>query len=213
MTSRRCSARRSRPRRRPSRRRPACWRSCARPASSTRAARACTACSRGRVRISPAGRRAGATGRRATPKPITSSHPRGHADEGYGYETMFLLRARGATSRPRRRRDPRSPSRRSGIGARRRRRAGDQGPRTTSVRDVVIGYGSRIGDLSRITVENLDSQAHDVRETAGGGSSPAPSCPLRPRRASPVPAPAVAPEVDHNGRVRRPTYRAFPSSR
>ena len=31
--------------------------------------------------------------------------------------------------------------------------------------DLVIGYGLSLGDLSRITVENLDNQAQDVRET------------------------------------------------
>ena len=31
--------------------------------------------------------------------------------------------------------------------------------------DQVIGYGLSLGDLSRITVENLDNQAQDVRET------------------------------------------------
>ena len=31
--------------------------------------------------------------------------------------------------------------------------------------DAVIAYGLTIGTLSRITIENLDSQAHDVRET------------------------------------------------
>ena len=31
--------------------------------------------------------------------------------------------------------------------------------------DLVIGYGLTLGDMSRITVENLDNQAKDVRET------------------------------------------------
>ena len=31
--------------------------------------------------------------------------------------------------------------------------------------DLVIGYGLEIGSLSRISVENLDNQARDVRET------------------------------------------------
>jgi dihydroxyacetone kinase-like predicted kinase len=44
--------------------------------------------------------------------------------------------------------------------------------------DVVISYGLTLGMLSRITVENLDSQAHDVREAkatafvAGQGGGP-----------------------------------------
>ena len=44
--------------------------------------------------------------------------------------------------------------------------------------DAVIAYGLSIGTLSRITIENLDSQAHDVRETKAaafvGGAGPTP---------------------------------------
>ena len=85
-----------------------------------------------------------------------------HADEGFGYETMFLLTAgqhaldldaiRNALE---------------GIGES-VLVAGD--PRTIKVHvhnerpDAVIAYGLSLGSLSRISVENLDNQARDVRE-------------------------------------------------
>jgi dihydroxyacetone kinase-like predicted kinase len=40
--------------------------------------------------------------------------------------------------------------------------------------DLVIGYGLSLGDLSRITVENLDNQARDVRETRAAEFTGAP---------------------------------------
>jgi hypothetical protein len=87
-----------------------------------------------------------------------------HADEGFGYETMFLLQADG--------------SRLLDVDAIRNHLesigesvlvAGD--PRALKVHvhnerpDLVIGYGLGLGSLSRISVENLDNQARDVRET------------------------------------------------
>jgi DAK2 domain fusion protein YloV len=101
-------------------------------------------------------------GRRAAgPKPSTLV---AHADEGFGYETMFLLRARG--------REPLD------VDAIRDHLesiggsvlvAGDARALKVHVHnerpDLVIGYGLGLGDLSRITVENLDNQAQDVRET------------------------------------------------
>lgn len=108
---------------------------------------------------SPAGaaRRPAATG----PKPSTLV---AHADEGFGYETMFLLRASGH--------DPLD------VDAIRDHLesigesvlvAGDGRALKVHVHnerpDLVIGYGLTRGDLSRITVENLDNQARDVRET------------------------------------------------
>jgi hypothetical protein len=86
-----------------------------------------------------------------------------HADEGFGYETMFLLQAEG--------------SRLLDVDAIRNHLesigesvlvAGD--PRALKVHvhnerpDLVIGYGLGLGSLSRISVENLDNQARDVRE-------------------------------------------------
>ena len=87
-----------------------------------------------------------------------------HADEGFGYETMFLLHAgdgrmldvdgiRGHLE---------SISESVLV-------AGD--PRALKVHvhnerpDEVLAYGLSLGSLSRISVENLDNQARDVRET------------------------------------------------
>ncbi len=100
-----------------------------------------------------------------------------HADAGFGYETMYLLQGR-----------PGSPL---DVDAIRRRLeaigdsvlvAGD----ATAVKihvhgerpDEAIGYGLSLGTLSRISVENLDSQARDVRESraaafAGGDGADA----------------------------------------
>jgi dihydroxyacetone kinase-like predicted kinase len=44
--------------------------------------------------------------------------------------------------------------------------------------DLVVGYGLTVGGLSRISIENLDNQARDIRETraaafAGDGAAPA----------------------------------------
>ena len=91
-----------------------------------------------------------------------------HADEAYGYETMFMLQAR--------------PGERLDLDAIRRGLeslgesvlvAGD--PRTVKVHvhserpDQVIAFGLERGMLGRITVENLDHQARDVREAHAGG--------------------------------------------
>ena len=87
-----------------------------------------------------------------------------HADEGFGYETMFLVQAAGTAQLD--------------LDAVRRHLetigesvlvAGD--PRALKVHvhsehpDEVIGYGLTLGALSRISVENLDNQARDIRET------------------------------------------------
>ncbi len=87
-----------------------------------------------------------------------------HADEGFGYETMFLLRAEG--------------HRGLDVDAIRDHLesigesvlvAGDARALKVHVHnerpDLVIGYGLTLGNMSRITVENLDNQAKDVRET------------------------------------------------
>ncbi|MDH4143480.1 MAG: DAK2 domain-containing protein [Chloroflexota bacterium] len=87
-----------------------------------------------------------------------------HADEGFGYETMFLLRAAGhepldvdAV------RDHLESIGESVLVA------GDARALKVHVHnerpDLVIGYGLTVGSLSRITVENLDNQAKDVRES------------------------------------------------
>ncbi len=87
-----------------------------------------------------------------------------HADEGFGYETMYLLQA--------------LPGERLDVDALRDRLqsmgesvlvAGDARAVKVHVHndrpDQVIGYGLGVGSLSRISVENLDNQARDVRET------------------------------------------------
>jgi DAK2 domain fusion protein YloV len=87
-----------------------------------------------------------------------------HADEGFGYETMFLLRASG--HRPLDVDAIRDHLESIGESV---LVAGDSRALKVHVHnerpDVVIGYGLSLGDLSRITVENLDNQARDVRET------------------------------------------------
>ncbi len=87
-----------------------------------------------------------------------------HADEGFGYETMFLLQPAGTG--------------RLDVDAIRDHLesigdsvlvAGDARAVKIHVHnerpDLVIGYGLSVGSLSRISVENLDNQARDVRET------------------------------------------------
>jgi dihydroxyacetone kinase-like predicted kinase len=101
----------------------------------------------------PAGTRAG-----ARPSTLVA-----HADEGFGYETMFLLQP--------------SPGRSLDIDVIRDRLesmgnsvvvAGDARAVKVHVHnerpDEIISLGLSLGNLSRITVENLDDQARDVRE-------------------------------------------------
>jgi len=86
------------------------------------------------------------------------------ADDGFGYETMYLLQANQGTSLD--------------VDAIRHHLqelgdsvlvAGDATAMKVHVHndrpDEVIGYGLSLGMLSRISVENLDHQARDVRET------------------------------------------------
>jgi DAK2 domain fusion protein YloV len=86
-----------------------------------------------------------------------------HADEGFGYETMYLLQA--------------NPGRALDLDAIRDHLesigesvlvAGDARALKVHVHnerpDEVIGYGISQGSLSRISVENLDNQARDIRE-------------------------------------------------
>ena len=96
-----------------------------------------------------------------------------HADEGFGYETMFLLQPNG--------------SGRLDVDAIRDHLqsigesvlvAGD--PRALKIHvhnerpDLVVGYGLGLGVLSRISIENLDNQARDVRETRAEAFTAAP---------------------------------------
>jgi len=100
-------------------------------------------------------------GRRGAVRPATLV---AHADEGFGYETMFLVHAR--------------PGVPLDVDAIRRHLesigesvlvAGDAHALKVHVHndrpDRVIGYGLEVGGLSRITVENLDEQTRDVRES------------------------------------------------
>ncbi len=103
------------------------------------------------------------SGRRpaAGPKPSTLV---AHADEGFGYETMFLLQAVGHQPLDLDAiRDHLETIGESVLVA------GDGRALKVHVHnerpDQVIGYGLRLGSLSRISVENLDNQARDVRET------------------------------------------------
>ncbi|HET9083959.1 MAG TPA: DAK2 domain-containing protein [Candidatus Limnocylindrales bacterium] len=130
----------------------------------------------------------------AGPKPSTLV---AHADEGFGYETMFLLRARGHGALDVDAiRDHLESIGESVLVA------GDARALKVHVHnerpDLVIGYGLGLGDLSRITVENLDNQARDVRETRAAeftGSPPPP-----PTEASIArPAGAATAAGDQNG--------------
>ena len=97
----------------------------------------------------------------AGPKPSTLV---AHADEGFGYETMFLLQADGSAGLDVDAiRDHLESIGESVLVA------GDARALKVHVHnerpDLVIGYGLGLGTLSRISVENLDNQARDVRET------------------------------------------------
>ena len=96
-----------------------------------------------------------------------------HADEGFGYETMYLVTA---------------GQRALDLDAIRNALegmgdsvlvAGD--PRAIKVHvhnehpDAVIAYGLSLGSLSRISVENLDNQARDVREARADAFTGAPT--------------------------------------
>ena len=124
-----------------------------------------------------------------------------HADEGFGYETMFLLQP--------------APLSALDVDAIRDHLqsigesvlvAGDTRALKIHVHnerpDLVIGYGLTVGALSRISVENLDNQAHDLRErraaTFTATSSTAPSVPA-PDTAAPVPALGVLAVVAGDG--------------
>jgi DAK2 domain fusion protein YloV len=86
-----------------------------------------------------------------------------HADEGFGYETMFLLQPNGAGALDVDAiRDHLESIGESVLVA------GDSRALKVHVHnerpDLVVGYGLSIGTLSRISIENLDNQARDVRE-------------------------------------------------
>jgi len=87
-----------------------------------------------------------------------------HADEGFGYETMFLLQPNGTGSLDVDViRDHLESIGESVLVA------GDARALKVHVHnerpDVVIGFGLSVGSLSRVSVENLDLQARDIRES------------------------------------------------
>ena len=96
-----------------------------------------------------------------------------HADEGFGYETMFLLTAGQRALDLDAIRNALEGMGESVLVA------GD--PRAIKVHvhnerpDAVIAYGLSLGSLSRISVENLDNQARDVREARADAFTGAPS--------------------------------------
>ena len=119
-----------------------------------------------------------------TPSVASGAAPRrsvlvAHADEGFGYETMYLLQARsGELLDVDALRDHLESIGESVLVA------GDARAVKVHVHndrpDLVISHGLEVGSLSRISVENLDNQARDVRETRAAeftaeGSNPAPS--------------------------------------
>jgi DAK2 domain fusion protein YloV len=85
-----------------------------------------------------------------------------HAEEGFGYETMFLLQSGGAPIDVDRLRDKLGKMGDSVLVA------GDSRAVKVHVHnerpDNVIALGLTMGSLTRITVENLDAQSHEVRE-------------------------------------------------
>ena len=102
-----------------------------------------------------------ATGKRAAAKAAVLV---AHADEGFGYETMYLLQARSGE-----RLDVDAIKGYLESVGESVLVAGDARAVKVHVHnerpDLVIGYGITAGDLSRISVENLDNQTRDVRES------------------------------------------------
>jgi DAK2 domain fusion protein YloV len=100
--------------------------------------------------------------RDATQRRADHATPGGETGE-FGYETVYLLRARDGHPLD----IPAIQAHLEGIGES-VLVAGDRDMAKVHVHndrpDSVIAYGLSIGTLSRITIENLDGQAHDVRE-------------------------------------------------
>ena len=101
-----------------------------------------------------------------------------HADDGFGYETMFLLTA--GESRLDLDADPHAlEAMGESVLV-----AGDARAVKVHVHnehpDAVIGYGLSLGNLSRISVENLDNQARDLREARADAFTGVPSTVVTP---------------------------------
>ncbi len=138
---------------------------------------------------------------RSSPKPSTLV---AHADEGFGYETMYLLQA-----------GPAKPLDVDGIRTHLESIgesvlvAGDMRALKIHVHnerpDLVIAFGLTQGSLSRISVENLDNQARDLRETrAAEFTSATVEGSASPSGAAPQPSAGLAPagtaaHPDRNG--------------
>jgi uncharacterized protein len=141
------------------------------------------------------GRAPATTRRRSTAGPHPSTLV-AHADEGFGYETMFLLQAAGHQPLD--------------VDAIREHLesigesvlvAGDGRALKVHVHnerpDLVIGYGLGLGTLSRVSVENLDNQTRDVREVrAAQFTGAAPPAPTEASIARPDRDPADVPGAD-----------------
>jgi DAK2 domain fusion protein YloV len=112
-----------------------------------------------------------------------------HGDEGFGYETMFLAQARSGE-----RLDPDAIRAHLEALGESVLVAGDARAVKIHIHnehpDEVIGYGLSIGALSRISVENLDQQAQDVRETRAADFTAA---------LEPTPDPTTGAHDDGNG--------------
>jgi DAK2 domain fusion protein YloV len=85
-----------------------------------------------------------------------------HADEGFGYETMFLLQSKGAPLDVDRLRGELERMGESVLVA------GDSRAVKVHVHnehpDRILALGLTMGTMTRISVENLDAQTHEVRE-------------------------------------------------
>jgi len=136
-------------------------------------------------------------------EPAKASTLVAHADEGFGFETMFLVHARPAESLDIDRIRLQLESIGESVLV-----AGDGRALKVHVHnerpDLVIGYGLTLGALSRVTVENLDDQARDMREHAaavfGGDANSAVAVSL----AGPAPAAGAIPAPDAGSPGRLP---------
>ncbi len=125
-----------------------------------------------------AGRDRGRTSPTAKPSTLVA-----HADEGFGYETMFLLRPNGSGALDVDAIRDHFESIGESVLV-----AGDRRALKIHVHnerpDLVVGFALGIGSISRISIENLDDQARDVREAravAFTGQAAAPASAERPR--------------------------------
>jgi len=119
-----------------------------------------------------------------------------HADEGFGYETMFLLQPNGSGSLDVDIIRDHLESIGDSVLV-----AGDSRALKVHVHserpDLVVGFGLSQGMLSRISIENLDNQARDVRETraaafTAGSDAPGPGFTKLAPAAASADAPALA---------------------